>query len=395
MSEVKNFVTPREIVWGRGSLSHLEKIVGKRAIIVTDKNMVKAGMVARAEEYLKKGGLEVVIFDDVDPNPPITNVDNALSAYRDFKPDVIIGLGGGSPIDVGKGFRIFLENPDLTFEGVRYFGGPPKTPIPPFKETLFIGITTTSGTGSEVTWAGAITDPAINVKCIVGSPFLIPDIAILDPDLVDTMPKVVQADSGLDALAHAIESYTSLGASDLSRSYAFQGSVLLLKYLVPAYVDRDREAMEHVHYAASMAGCALSNSGLGADHVVATQVGATFHLTHGRACAVALPQTIKFNGDAAGNLYLDLARATGYNGTDAKGGVDHLVEGIIDIQKNLEMPGNYRDAGIPEDQYKAQLKTMLDNSKTHPGTITNPRQYNLEELKVLYDASYYGDYSLI
>jgi len=393
--EVKTFVTPREIVWGRGRLSHLEKIKGKRAIIVTDKNMVKTGMVERAEGYLKKAGLEVAVFDDVDPNPPITNVTSALDAYRDFKPDVIIGLGGGSPIDVGKGFRIFLENPDLTFEGVRYFGGPPKTPIPPFKETFFIGITTTSGTGSEVTWAGAITDPTINVKCIVGSPFLIPDMAILDPDLVDSMPKVVQADSGLDALAHAIESYTSLGASDLSRSFAYQGSVLLLKYLVPAYVDRDREAMEHVHYAASMAGCALSNSGLGADHVVATQVGATFHLTHGRACAVALPQTIKFNGDAAGDLYLDLARATGCNSTDPKEGVNHLVEGIINIQKNLEMPGNYRDAGIQEDQYKAHLQTMLDNSKTHPGTVTNPRQYTLEELKLLYDASYYGDYSLL
>jgi len=395
MAEVKTFVTPREIVWGRGSLSHLEKVEGKRAIIITDKNMVQTGMVDRAEGYLKKAGLEVVTFDDVDPNPPITNVTNALDAYRDFNPDVIIGLGGGSPIDVGKGFRIFLENPGLTFEGVRYFGGPPKTPIPPFKETLFIGITTTSGTGSEVTWAGAITDPTINVKCIVGSPFLIPDIAILDPDLVDSMPKVVQADSGLDALAHAIESYTSLGANDLSRSYAFQASVLLMKHLVPAYVDRDREAMEHVHYAASMAGCALSNSGLGADHVVATQVGATFHLTHGRACAVALPQTIKFNGDAAGDLYMDIARATGYNGTDTKEAVNHLVEGIIDIQKNLEMPQNYRDAGIPEDQYKAELQTMLDKSATHPGTITNPRQYNLEELKHLYDASYYGDYSLI
>jgi alcohol dehydrogenase class IV len=322
-------------------------------------------------------------------------VDNALEAYRDFNPDLIIGLGGGSPIDVAKGFRIFLENPDLTFEGVRYFGGPPKTPIPPFKKTLFIGIATTSGTGSEVTWAAAITDPTINVKCVVGSPNLIPNIAILDPDLVDSMPKVVQADSGLDALAHAIESYTSLGANDLSRAYAFRSSVLLLQYLTPAYVERDSEAIERVHYAASMAGCGLSNSGLGVDHVVATQVGATFHLTHGRACAVTLPQAIKFNGDAAGDLYLDLARATGYNGTDPKGGVDHLVESIIGIQKNLEMPGNYRDAGVPEDEYKAQLQTMLDNSKTHPGTVTNPRQYDLDELKLLYDASYYGDYSLI
>lgn len=395
MAEIKTFVTPREIVWGRGSLSHLEKIEGKRGIIITDKNMVQMGIVDRAEAYLKKAGLEVVVFDDVDPNPPITNVQHALEAHRDFDPDVIVGLGGGSPIDVSKGFRIFLENPDLTFEGVRYFGGPPKTPIPPFKRTLSIGISTTSGTGSEVTWAAAITDPVINVKCVVGSQLLIPNIAILDPDLVDSVPKVVQADSGLDALAHAIESYTSLSGNDFSRSFAFQASVLLMKYLVPAYNSRDREAMEHVHYAASMAGCALSNSGLGADHVVATQVGGTFHLTHGRACAVVLPQTIKFNGDAAGGLYMDIARATGYNGTDTKEAVDYLVERVIDLQKNLEMPGSYRDAGISEDQYKAELQTMLDKSASHPGTISNPRKYTLEELRRLYEASYYGDFSLI
>lgn len=395
MAGIRTFVTPREIVWGRGCLSHLEAIDGKRAIIITDKNMVQIGIADRAKAYLKKAGLEVAVFDEVDPNPPITNIMHALEAHRDFDPDVIVGLGGGSPIDVGKGFRIFLENPDLTFEGVRYFGGPPKTPIPPFKKTLFIGISTTSGTGSEVTWAAAITDPAINVKCIVGSQLLIPNIAILDPDLVDSVPKVVQSDSGLDALAHAIESYTSLSGNDLSRSFAFQASVLLMKYLVPAYTRRDREAMEHVHYAASMAGCALSNSGLGADHVVATQVGGTFHLTHGRACAVVLPQTIKFNGKAAGALYMDIARATGYNGTDTEEAVDHLVQSIIDMQKSLEMPGSYRDAGIPEDQYKAELQTMLDKSATHPGTISNPRKYTLEELKCLYDASYYGDYSLL
>ena len=395
MAEAKTFITPREIVWGRGSLSHLEKIEGERAIIITDKNMVKLGFIDQAKQYLKKAGLDVAVFDDVEPNPPITNAINAVEAHKEFDPDVVIGLGGGSPMDVSKVFRIFLEHPHLTFEGVRYFGGPPKTPVPPFKKTISIGITATSGTASEVSWAGAITDPTINVKCIVGSPFLIPTVAILDPDLADSMPKVLQADTGLDALTHALEAYTSVFGSDLTRSFAFQSTVLLMKYLVPAYVDGDKEAKEHVHYAASMAGCAFSNSGLGADHVVATQVGGKFHLTHGRACAVVLPYTIKFNGKAAGELYTHIARATGYNGNDQDDAVNHLLQGVIEIQKQLEMPGSYSEVGIPKDQYVEELQDMLEKSPSHPGTISNPRKYTVEELKLLYDASYYGDYDLI
>ena len=394
MAEVKTFITPREIVWGRGSLAHLEKISGKRALIITDKVMVNLGIVAKAEQYLKKGGLEVDVFDGSEPNPPITNVMEAVEKHKGFDPDVIVGLGGGSAIDVSKGFRIFFEHPQLTFEGVRYFGGPPKTPILPFKKTISVAISSTSGTGSEVSWAGAITDPTINVKCIVGSPLLIPTIAIADPDVSDSMPKVLQADTGLDALTHAIEAYISLLGSDFTRTFAFQSTILLMKYLGAAY-QGDKDAKEHVHYGALLAGCSFSNSGLGIDHVVATQVGGKFHFTHGRACAVVLPYSIKFNGKAAGEHYTELARATGYSGNDPSGAVDYLVQRVIEIQKQMEMPVTYRDAGIPEEAYLAELQDMLDKSPSHPGTISNPRKYTVEELKLLYDASYYGNYDLI
>ena len=394
MAEAKIFVTPRELVWGRGSLSHLAKIEGKRALIVTDKNMVNLGIVDQAKQYLKQGGMETDVFDDVEPNPPITNVMQAVEAHKGFNPDVIIGLGGGSSIDVGKGFRTFFEHPHLTFEGARYFGGPPKTPIPPFKKTIMIGITSTSGTASEVSWAAAITDPAINVKCVMGAKSLIPNVTILDPDLADSMPKVVRADTGIDALTHAIEAYISIIGDDFTRSFAFQSTVLLMKNLIPAQ-EGDKEAREKTHYASCMAGCAFSNSGLGVDHVVATQVGEKFHLTHGRACAVVLPYTIKFNGSAAGSLFADIARATGYNGNDPAEATDYLVQKVIEIQDNLEMPRTYGGVGIPEDKYLAERQDMVEKSPSHPGTISNPRKYAVEELKLLYDAAYYGKYELI
>ena len=393
MADVKKFITPRETVWGRGSISHLEKIPGKRALIVTDETMTKLGTVARAEDSLKKGGLDVKVFDGVEPEPSINTVMKALEQHRGFNPDVIVGLGGGSAIDASKAFRIFLENPDLTFEGVRAFGGPAKTPVPPFKKTILVGIPSTSGTGSEVSWGAIITDPTIPAKCLIVSTEQIPTMAILDPDIADSMPKAVRADTGLDALTHAIESYVSLQANDFSRGCAFQAIRLLMKCLPAAY-QGDNEAREHQHYAASLAANAFSNSGLGIDHVVAVLIGNMFHFTHGRTCGILLPYVIKFNARAAGEHFAELARAVGYDGSDISEAVDYLVQRVIEVKKQLESPGSYREADVPEDAYLAKVPKMIEMSFGHPAMISNPRKCVAEDLEKLYTACYYGKYDI-
>jgi len=390
----KVFRTPREVVWGRGSISYLENIKGKRALIVTDKTMTKLGTVATAEHYLKKVGFEVNVFDAVEPEPSINNCMEIVEQHKEFSPDVIVGLGGGSAIDASKIFRVFLEHPNQTFEGFRFFGGPPKTPILPFTKTISVGIPSTSGTGSEASWACAITDLTIPAKCVVISPELIPTIAILDPDLTDSMPDTLRADTGLDALAHAMPAYISNFGNDFSRAFAFQATVLIMKYLTAACVRADKDAREHIHYAASLASSAFTNSGVGIEHILATWFGGTFHISHGRACGIAHPYTIKFNASVAGDRFTEIARAIGYNGSDQREAVDYLVQKVLDIRKQVEIPDNFREAGVPEDTYRAELPRFIKNSPGSPAMASNPRQCTDKDWEELYNACYYGNYNI-
>lgn len=389
------FITPREVVWGRGSISHLENIKGKRAIIVTDKNMAKLGIVAKAEHYLKKAGLEVKVFDEVEPEPSINTVMKLVEQHKGFSPDVIVGLGGGSSMDASKAFRIFFEHPHLTFEGVRYFDGPPKTPVLPFKKTISVGVPSTSGTGSEVSYGCVVNDPTIPAKCVIAFMELVPNVAILDPDIADSMPKSVQADTGLDALSHAMPAYVSVLGNDFSSACALQAIVLIMRYLPLACIEGDKDAKEHMHYAASLAGKAFANSGVGIEHIIGTMFGGRFHISHGRACGIALPYMIKFNASVAGDRFAELARAVGYNGSDQSEAVDYLVQRTIELRKQLGIPDSYREAGVPEDVYLAELKGFIEKSPGSPAIRSNPRQCTDKEWKELYDASYYGDYNII
>ena len=394
MADIKKFITPRDTVFGRGSLAYLEKMPGKRALIITDKNMTRLGTAPKAQDYLKKAKIEVRMFDEVEPEPSITTVKKALEMYREFAPDLIVGLGGGSAIDASKCFRILFENPDLTFEEVRAFGGPPKKPIPPFKTTVHIGIPSTSGTGSEVSWGSIISDPAISAKCLIANTELIPNIAILDPDIADTMPKSVRADTGLDALTHAMEAYVSLQGNDFSRGCALQAISLLMQYLIPAYRDDDKEAKEHQHYAASIAANGFSNSGLGIDHVVAILIGNMFHFTHGRTCGILLPYVIKLNARAAGERYAELARAVGYNGSCIDEAVDYLVQKVIEVKRQLDSPGSYGEAGVSEGDYVAKIPKMIEMSFGHPAMMSNPLKCTAADIEKLCKACYYDTYDL-
>ena len=395
MSTVRIFRSPRDIVWGRGSLGHLEKIPGKKALIVTDPVMTKLGWVARAQAYLQKGGLAVRVFDEVEPEAAIQTVMKIVAENKDFQPDVIVALGGGSVIDASKAFRVFFEHPHLTFENVHALHGPPKAAIPPFTKTIHVAISSTSGTGSDASHVCIVTDPAIHAKCPIVNPALKPDMAIVDPDIADSMPKTVLADTGLDALTHAIESYVSGLANDFSRGLSLESIRLLMKYLPPAYLENDPVAKEHIHYAATLAGLAFSNSANGICHTVATKVGGVFKLTHGRGNAIALPYSIKYNSAVAGDLFTSISRAIGYNGVDPVEALDYLIRRIRQLQEQCEMPGSYRAAGINEAAYTEKIKEFAQSSGTYPTTLTNPRKPTVAELESLYQACYRGDYSLI
>jgi len=315
--------------------------------------------------------------------------------YGDFHPDVIAGIGGGSAIDASKAFRIFYEHPQLAFEDIRYLHAPPKTTIPPFHKTTHVTVASTSGTGSDVTHVCVLTDPRIAAKCPVRSFALTPDLAIVDPDIADTMPPAVRADSGLDALTHAVESYASILSNDFSRGLSRQAITLVMEHLPRAFAENDRTAKEHMHYAATIAGIAFSNSSNGLCHTVADKVGAPFRLSHGRANAIALPYVIKFNSRTAGALYADIARALGYRGDDTEGAVEDLIGRISALREGLGVPGSYREAGIPEKAYAEKIKAFATGALTFPATAMNPRKPTLEEMESLFTACFQGEYRLL
>ena len=395
MATYRLFRSPRDIIWGRGSISYLETIPAKRAMIVADSALSKVGIVDRVKKILQKGGIEIRVFDEIEPEPSIQTIMRIVKETDGFAPDLIIGLGGGSVIDASKAYRVFLENPQFTFEDVHSLHGPPKKMIPPFQKTIHVAISSTSGTGSDASGVSILTDPAIHAKCPIVSQELKPNITIVDPDVADSVPKTVMADSGLDALTHAIESYVSGLANDFSKGLSLQSIILLMEYLPLAFSKNDAAAKEHIHYAATLAGMAFSNSANGICHTVATKVGAVFKLTHGRGNAIALPYSIKFNIPVSGDRFLVIARSIGFKGDDPQGAVDYLISEIGKMQKLMEVPNSYKKAGIPEKEYYGKIDEFAKTSTTYPTTLTNPRQPTLEELKSLYAACYQGDYSLI
>jgi alcohol dehydrogenase len=390
MNPPRIFRCPRDVVWGRGSLAHLEKIDRKRALIVTDRVMTGLGITSRAEEFLRKAGAEAKVFDAVEPEPSIATIREILGRYGDFAPQVILGIGGGSAIDASKAFRIFFEHPHLQFEDVRYLESPPRSAIPPFKKTMHIAVPSTSGTGSEASYACIITDSALGIKCPILNAELIPDMAIIDPDLADSMPPQVLADSGLDALTHAVESYVNLRANDFSRGLSLRAITLIMQHLPSAFREKDPVAREHMHYAATIAGMAFSNSSNGICHAIADKVGAAFKLTHGRANAIALPFTIQFNRTVVGELYAEMAVAVGHIGKGRGQAVDHFVQRVRDLKKDLGVQESYRQAGIPQTRYYSKLEEFSEKSYTFPPTVLNPRRPTLEELKQLFIACYEG-----
>ena len=406
------FKVPEKIYFEAGSIQYLEKMPDiERAFIVTDESMIKLGYVDKILYHLRKRQQYVhsEIFSDVESDPSFDTIKKGVQAMQSFNPDVIIAIGGGSPIDAAKGMWLFYEHPDADAEGLKlkFMDIRKRTYKFPKLGTKckMVAIPTTSGTGSEVTSFAVITDKEKNKKYPLADYELTPDVAIIDPNLVMSLPKSVTADTGMDVLTHSLEAYVSNMASDYTDGLAEKSTELVLKYLERAYNDgNDKEAREKMHNASTIAGMAFTNAFLGINHSLAHKIGAEFHMPHGRINAILLPYVIKYNSSEpskfvsfpkyeyfiADEKYYELAKKVGLKADSKEEGINSLIEKIKELNEKLNIPKSFKEAGIDEQEFLAKVDMLADRAFEDQCTTANPRLPLVSELKQILLDSYYG-----
>lgn len=406
------FKVPEKIYFEAGSISYLEKMPNiTRAFIVTDPGMVKLGYVDKILYHLRKRAEYVhsEIFSDVESDPSFTTIKRGLERINNFKPDVIIAIGGGSAIDAAKGMWLFYEHPDADIEGLKlkFMDIRKRTyKFPTLGEKAkMVAIPTTSGTGSEVTSFAVISDKENNKKYPLADYELTPDVAIVDPDLVMSLPKGITADTGMDVLTHAIEAYVSNMASDYTDGLSEKAVEIVFNYLVTAYEDgTNKLAREKMHNASTIAGMSFTNAFLGINHSLAHKMGAEFHLPHGRLNAILLPYVIRYNASKpskfvsfpkyeyfiADEKYANLAKRNGLKADTVEEGVNSLIAKVQELNEKLQIPKSFKDAGISEDEFLAKVDILADRAFEDQCTTANPRLPLVSELKQILLDSYYG-----
>lgn len=383
------FTLPRDIYYGKGALAELKNLKGKRAMVVVGGGSMKRfGFLDKTVEYLKEAGMEVELFENVEPDPSVETVMAGAEAMRKFQPDWIVSIGGGSPIDAAKAMWTFYEYPETTFESL----------ITPFnfpelrQKAKFAAIPSTSGTATEVTAFSVITDYKTGVKYPLADFNITPDIAIVDSTLAETMPQELTAHTGMDALTHAIEAYVSAMNSPFTDPLALQAIKMVFEYL-PASYKGDVEAREKMHYAQCLAGMAFSNALLGIVHSMAHKTGAAFatgHVPHGCANAIYLPYVIKFNEKNAQARYGEIAKYVGISGKDDAELTDNLCKKINEYNKAFGIPSTLKEFGIKEDEFKEKLAKISELAVGDACTGTNPRSIDPKEMEKLFTCIYYG-----
>ena len=407
------FKVPDKIYHEFGSIQYLEKMPDvNRVMIVTDRMMVELGYVEKLEYQLRKRRNPVMIdvFADVEPDPSVDTVLNGAEAMRRFKPDTIIALGGGSAIDAAKGMWLFYENPQADFNDLRLKFVDIRKRVFKFpklgRQAKLVCIPTTSGTGSEVTSFAVITDKVNNIKYPLADYELTPDIAIIDPTFVMTVPKSVTADTGMDVLTHAIEAYVSIMATDYTDALAMKAIQMVFEYLPISYQGGNSaevlEAREKMHNASCIAGMAFANAFLGVNHSLAHKLGGEFHIAHGRANAILLPHVIKYNATiptkftsfpkyksyVADKKYAEIARMLGLKARTVEEGVNSLIEAINNLMKELNVPMTVKDCGIEEERYMAEIERLAVDAFDDQCTGANPRLPLITELVQIYKDIY-------
>lgn len=407
------FKVPDKIYFEHNSIQYLEKMPNiTRAFIVTDPGMVSLGYVDKILYYLRKRTEHVhcEIFSDVEPDPSIETVKRGAQMMDEFKPDVIIALGGGSAMDAAKGMWLFYEHPDVDFNSLRLrfldirkraFKFPKMG-----NKAQLVAIPTTSGTGSEVTSFAVISDKKNNMKYPLADYELTPNIAIIDPQFVMSLPKSATADTGLDVLTHALEAYVSVMASDYTDGLAMKAIQLVFKYLPRAYKNgaEDAEAREKMHNASCMAGMAFTNAFLGLNHSIAHKIGGEYHVPHGRANAVLLPHIIKYNASTpskfvsfpkykkfiADEKYAEIAAFLGLPAKTTEEGVQSLINAVIDLMKEVNEPLSFSECGIDEETYMRNVPDIANKAFEDQCTTANPKLPLVKEIEQIMRDAYKG-----
>ncbi|PSB56672.1 bifunctional acetaldehyde-CoA/alcohol dehydrogenase, partial [filamentous cyanobacterium CCP1] len=391
----------------------LRELAGKqRAFIITDKPLFDLGLVDKLTTVLDEIGVKHDVFHDVEPDPTLTNVNKGLELLRSYQPDVIIAIGGGSPMDAAKVMWLMYEHPEVEFEGLatRFMDIRKRVyELPPLgQKALLVAIPTTSGTGSEVTPFAVVTDEKAGIKYPLADYALTPSMAIVDPELVLNMPKKLTAYGGIDALTHALESYVSVLATEFTEGLALEAIALLFQYLPRAYNKgaTDPEAREKVHYAATIAGMAFANAFLGVCHSMAHKLGSTFHVPHGLANALMISHVIRYNATDipfkqaifpqykyphAKERYAQIADHLRLGGDTPDEKVERLVEAIEHLKHQLEIPRTIKETLSDDEQnFYSKVEQMAEQAFDDQCTGANPRYPLIQDLQELYTLAYLG-----
>jgi len=388
---MESFNTKTQIYFGDGSLERLSQLNCKRVFIVTDPFMVKSGAINKITDEVSKGNAEYEVFSDIVPDPPIEVVVQGIEVMMKFNPEVVIALGGGSAIDAAKAICSFSSKvQERTDCGVKSNN-----------KIKFIAIPTTSGTGSEVTSFSVITDKSKNIKYPIVSDELLPDEAILDAQLVSTVPNFITADTGMDVLTHAIEAYVSTKATDYTDAFAEKAIKLVFENLIRAYKNgNDIEARKKMHNASCMAGIGFNNASLGLNHGMAHIVGGKFHISHGRTNAILLPYVIEYNADIKGYSstsfteaairYCEISKILGLPSSNVRQGVKSLIAAINKLLKEFKIPTSLSETGINPGDFKKEVVVMSKIAIEDRCTETNPRIPKQEEIVALFEKVFYN-----
>jgi len=380
------FVIPN-VVFGQDALSHLAELKGKLAFIVTDKNIVELGLVDKVKEQLYQAEIQATVFDEVEPDPSLQTVQKGVALMNKYGPDLVIGVGGGSVMDAAKAMRVQYERPDIKPEEIN-----------PFISDLGLGakcklvcIATTSGTGAEATFAVVLTDTAEQRKLSLINREIVPDIAIVDPEMAWAMPPEITAGTGMDALTHAVEGYTCTWKNDFTDGLCIKAIQIVFQYLSRVVKDgNDMEAREKMHNAGCIAGIGFINALSSMAHAAGHSLGAIFHTPHGRAVGLFLPYTIEFIGEAREELWAEIAHAIKLEVPKGTKAATVLAQAIRGLAREINQPLSIKETGIPLDSFNKVMEKLIDNVMADGSLIVSPRIPSVAETERFFGYVYEG-----
>ncbi|HUX77684.1 MAG TPA: iron-containing alcohol dehydrogenase [Anaerolineae bacterium] len=379
------FVSP-QIIFGEGALDAIDELEGRRALVVTDATLVQLGLVDKVKVHLDRAGIEMRTFDEVEPDPSVQTVRQGVQVAQEYGPDWIVGLGGGSPMDAAKAIWVLYERPDLQAAEINPF-----VSLGLRQKARLITIPTTSGTGAEVTWGIVLTDAEEQRKMGVGNRENVADIAIVDPAMAAGMPPQLTADTGLDALTHAVEGYTCTWHTDLTDGLCINAARHVFRYLPRAVADgSDKRARERMHNAATCAGLGFGNAMASMAHAMGHVLGAVFHVPHGRAVGLCLPVTIEFAAREAPERFAEMAALLGCTQAEGEEAARALARAIRDLCREIGNPTSIAEAGVDAAAFEAQLEKLVDDAFNDTQILTTCRAPSYDELRQLFVYAHEG-----